>query len=463
MRIGCSCGHADRRSIQVSRRASPASRASGLAAKHQRSQDSPSGPNATARRQPEPGLGDQPLRETHRVLVARDSEEGVHASLRIRRFDAAHHPQPLRDAITFGEQLTTQGLDVGFASLQGDQRGALHELGDAGGVVFDQFPDVLANRGGDHQPPDPPPGHQPGLRKAVCADDPVLGFRRAEQGRRGGRARRVEPQSFVDVVGEDPGAEAAAVIVDRRAIGRRQGPAGRVARRVQQQQPGRRGDRLEESLQVESPLAVDHAQRDPGEPRTEETRDLGQVRPDGGDCDDPIAGLEDRLHRDHQRGHAGTRHRDALRVERPPMQRAQIVRERVAQLRETEVVGVEGFPGLQCGDAGLAEVRRRRFVALAEPESQDVVPAETGVRDLAHLRGGERPHEGARFGRETRVSHGLLLGARRPVGTARRRGVPRDVDAPKDSQTMRRADAQRGSHDAVSAYSDRACSLSFKR
>ena len=69
--------------------------------------------------------------------------------------------------------------------------------------------------------------------------------------------------------------------------------------------------------------------------------------------------------------------------------------QRLAQLRNAEVVGIEDLAGADRVDAGLADELRRRLVGLADPEGEDVASADAFVVQLADLGCGERAHRGA--------------------------------------------------------------------
>ena len=62
-------------------------------------------------------------------------------------------------------------------------------------------------------------------------------------------------------------------------------------------------------------------------------------------------------------------------------------------------MGIEGVPGVQRIDAGLADEFRRHPIGLTEPEGEDVGATHAGVCDLADLRGAKAPDNVAREGR----------------------------------------------------------------
>ena len=77
------------------------------------------------------------------------------------------------------------------------------------------------------------------------------------------------------------------------------------------------------------------------------------------------------------------------------MQSARIGGERFPQLGDAEDVRVEELAGADRVGAGLADEIRRRLVGLADPEREDVAPADAFVVELADLRSGELAHGGA--------------------------------------------------------------------
>ncbi len=78
-----------------SSRCTPSASRSSLAAKHQRTKPSPSGPKAIAGREPQPLLGDQALAELQAVGDAGDAEERVHGARRRSDLDARQGSQAL--------------------------------------------------------------------------------------------------------------------------------------------------------------------------------------------------------------------------------------------------------------------------------------------------------------------------------------------------------------------------------
>ncbi len=71
------------------------------------------------------------------------------------------------------------------------------------------------------------------------------------------------------------------------------------------------------------------------------------------------------------------------------MERGGVVGDGLAQLGQAKVVGVKGLASADRLDGRLADEVRSDFIALAEPEGQDVLAAEAGIGDFADLGGFE--------------------------------------------------------------------------
>ncbi len=96
-------------------------------------------------------------------------------------------------------------------------------------------------------------------------------------------------------------------------------------------------------------------------------------------------------------------------VERPAMQPLQIRLQGPAQRGGPVVVGVEGATLRQRRHGRLADEKRRRLVAFAEPEGLDVRQAEAGIGYLAHLGGRQGPHPFPRQGRAVIREEGAIV------------------------------------------------------
>jgi hypothetical protein len=114
--------------------------------------------------------------------------------------------------------------------------------------------------------------------------------------------------------------------------------------------------------------------------------------------DHAVARLDDELRHEHQRLHAGAGDADFVHADRPADLR-DVRRERLAQLRQAEVVRVEHFARGDGVHAGLADELRRGLVGLAHPEGEHVLSANALVVQLADLRGREGPDRRAGNGK----------------------------------------------------------------
>src|SRR5690606_9164819 len=92
---------------------------------------------------------------------------------------------------------------------------------------------------------------------------------------------------------------------------------------------------------------------------------------------------------------ARARDPDLLAGEGAAVQAGQVGGERVAELRNAEVVAVAELAALDGGDGRPADELRGRLVGLSHPELEDVGPAHAFVGELADARGGERLHRWA--------------------------------------------------------------------
>jgi hypothetical protein len=125
------------------------------------------------------------------------------------------------------------------------------------------------------------------------------------------------------------------------------GPAGGVAGRVDDQQPGPGRQRGQQAVQVQVPAAFGGRQRHPHHLGTQHPRHLADVGPQRRDGDHPVAGREQQLHRHHQAGVARGDHADAGGVQRPAMQAPQVGGDGLAQIGPAQVLAVEGLARVQ--------------------------------------------------------------------------------------------------------------------
>ena len=236
------------------RRPTPSASRTSLAAKHQRTKPSPSGPNATPGAMPRPGLGDEPLAEREAVGHAPDAKERVHRAGCGDRVDPRHRPQVRVEEIARAPKALDGMGDHVVALRDGGDAGALHEGGRARRVVLDELGEIGYDGRRRHEPAQPPARHQPRLRERVGADDAIVGLGEIEK-RWGGRLRRAAPivEPLVRIVGDDPDPVATAMGEDRALIARIDGPAGRIVRRVDVDGAGRRRERRQQAIEIERP------------------------------------------------------------------------------------------------------------------------------------------------------------------------------------------------------------------
>ena len=241
-----------------------------------------------------------------------------------------------------------------------DDAGALDEDRGAGGVVLDQLGDRIRQRRRHNQPAQPPARHRPGFGEAVDRDDAILRLGDVEEGR---RARAFVVQAFIDLVGQDPGARAAAMRQDRLLLLPRQGEAGRVARRVQQHQPRLRRDRRQQPVEIHPPQPLRQVQRHGLDRGREDQRDGADIRPVRRQGDHLVARVQHRLAGQHDGIDAGAGGADAVHGDLAAVPLL-VAGDGVAQRIDAEVGGVEGLPRRQrLRRRTLDEVRRRGYPA----------------------------------------------------------------------------------------------------
>src|ERR1700687_701982 len=131
-------------------------------------------PESTPGSETKLGVVHQPPAEIEAAADALDTKEGIHRAGGQRGLDARHGAERERELIA-GLAKTRQRVRYrGFAVLDGDYPGALHENRRARSVVFDQLAEIRHQRGRRDNPPKAPPGHQPRLGKTVGADQAVV-------------------------------------------------------------------------------------------------------------------------------------------------------------------------------------------------------------------------------------------------------------------------------------------------
>ena len=194
-----------------------------------------------------------------------------------------------------------------------------------------------------------------------------------------GTCIKVKP--FVDLVGQNPGAGAAAMVQNALLLLARQRPASRVIRRVDNQQLGFRRHGHQQRFDVKLPLPVVGLQGHATQASTHD-RSLGsQVGPDRGDGHHLIARIDQGLCCEHQGVHAATGDGQSVKLD-GAMTLGHVMRHSLAQFGQAQVVRIKGLAHLQGGDGGLSNRLGRDLVAFAKPESQQIGSPQTGIGNL---------------------------------------------------------------------------------
>ncbi len=277
-----------------------------------------------------------------------------------------------------------------IAEIKSGDGAALHELSDAGGRILDEiFEDLARLRRGD-DPADTPAGHRPVLGERVGEENAVTLDHHVEEGRRTVTATIIIER--IDLVGEDPEAMTARKLEDRLQILMRRCPAGRVRRGIDEEGARLRRDRPLQLLQIQRPPAVGKGQRHGHGAGAAEFDGGNDIGPGRRQIDHLVAGLGQRLHRQHDRLHAGAGHVEMLGREFHAEMAGVITRQRGAQLGNAALPGVEGLAGQKRFARGTVDEIGARQIPLTGPERQEPLAAAGVVDDLdnAAFRGGKR-------------------------------------------------------------------------
>ncbi len=229
------------------------------------------------------------------------------------------------------------------------------------------------------------PRRQPVIRKLfekLCATTSRSSA--SAMSRKLGAALGTEPDALVHLVGDDPGAGAPAVGEDRLLLGACQRPAGRVVRRVDEQHAGAVGDGCASASRssFHAPASAVSANKRRSAPRiagcagrfgqTGSTTTTSSPAPTSACIAIISAFTPDDV--------TATRSAATARCRRD------VVGDRAAQLRQPEIVRIEGLAADERIDRRVADELGRGLVALAEPEREDVGAADAGVGDFANPR-----------------------------------------------------------------------------
>ena len=224
--------------------------------------------------------------------------------------------------------------------------------------------------------------------------------------------------AVIDLVGDDPQPAPAREIGQRRDLVGRCRPAGRVGRRVDEDPLGARvarGDELSRSSRQPPPGAGSSETRRGSPPMIETTAAMfGQI---GATMTRLSPGSISACAIEHQRVDAGAGDDDALHADGPRIQPAQIVGDRLAQLGQAGLVGVEGLAGAHRRGGRLADKAGVGTIALAVPQRDDIRIAHAERGNLGDPRGRQVED---RMGARTARSFHCRPGASRDPFSGRR-------------------------------------------
>ena len=229
--------------------------------------------------------------------------------------------------------------------------------------------------GGRLEPSDPKPGHRPVLRQGLDEQDLVV--RRHHVVERG-RAGAVVGQAAIDLVGDDPEPMRAGESERRREFLARGDEAGRIGRGIQENNPRRRGHGGSEPVDVEAPAALP-SKRNGDRARAGGLDRADEVRPGGGGDQRLLSRAEGQAHGDLDRMHAADGGEEAFRPERAAGWRravnaGHVGGDRLAKDRDSALVSIKRLAPVDRRLRRLGGDRRRRQVALADPERDEALP-----------------------------------------------------------------------------------------
>ena len=316
-----------------------------------------------------------------------------------------------------------QQRHVGLAVPEHGDAGGLHESGCAGDVVLGEHRQGGFEARRCRDPAEPPAGHGPGLGEGVDRDDQVVGFDVA-QGI--GGVRLAVTEARVGVVGDEPDAVAPAVLDDGVQFLGADRPARGVAGTVQEQQPGVGRDVVHEPLDVECPATAGRAQGVLHHEGAADAQRLADVGPGRAENHGAVARIDQCLGDQGEGLHPRGGHRDAAGVDLEAVDAPVIGTDLLAQLRLAAVRLVEVVPVGQRLPSGFGGDIRAGPAAFAEPERDDVVPADARIGDVADeaRRQVRRPPAGD-------AARGEFEGGRSPVRARLRRRYPGAANLPE--------------------------------
>ena len=362
-------------------------------------------PEGRARREADAGLVDQAVGERAAVGFALDRQVEIEGAVRPGEADVGQRRQRIADDVPARVAARDHLLKVRLAPFDGGDGAVLQEGRHAGRVVLDQVLEHLAERLRPDQPADAPAGHRPVLREGADDDQPLVRRADLQEGRRDVHAI---DQAAVDLVGDDPQAALPGEVAHGDLVLPAHRPAGRVARRVDEEGLGARADGIEQPVEIERPAGVAEAQGHADDPAADDIDRRADIRPHRRRRHHLVVRAEQHLHGLHDRLHAADGDDGALRRDVDAVDPAEVGAERPAQGRDAALVCVEGLSRAQRLDGRLADEVRRRQVALADPERDQVrylAPVVGELDDAAFRNCGDARVDG---GKKLGVAHGRL-------------------------------------------------------
>ena len=314
-----------------------------------------------------------PQRERARIRDAGHPEEGVEGARRRRQLDAAGGVETLADdgaaAARAGDLLVCEIA----ALLQRRDGGALQEGGDPGSRILDEVLDRRSERRRRLEPADAPAGHGPVLGEGLHEQDAVVRLHDVVEGRRAAVDRQglVVDEAGVDLVGDDPQAVPPRERENGTEVVEARGPAGRVGRRVDDKRAGARRHGVAEAIDIERPACGTARHRHRDRPRPRDRDGAVEIRPGRRRDENLVAGSRRHAHGDLGRVHAPDRDRETVDGERPPVQPLAVAGDRLAQLWDALLPGVEGLAGGERARCRVVDEGWGRQVPL---------PAQSGIR-----------------------------------------------------------------------------------
>ena len=354
---------------------------------------------------------------------------------------AAGHPgkgvEPLHHELAPATELLDHRARLVHRASERRHAGVLDERGDAGGRVHEEPDQGIDERLGHRGEPAAPAGHRERLGQPVQEHGPLQ-----HPGHRGdARELAVVLHLRVDLVREQPGVAVGQQLARSPDLLRREDPARRVLRRVEDHEPRPRAEARRELVGVEAEV-VDLPQRQ-GHGRRAQPADRRLIDREAGiRIDDLVAGVAGGEDREEQErlGTGSDEHPRRRYVDAPGG--AQVLRRRLAQLGDPGRRAVVGLPRAQRRHAGLDHVRRSGEIGLPDLEMDDMATGSLqlpGPRQHAERRLGAEPLEAPRERRRGPSLHHVARDAAgRSSAAGRRKPRRRGSSLARDGPTRPR-------------------------